>query len=64
MSTEGDRSRPNERLAKSGKTKLSVVNYVGPGASAFTADPNDDRLRTSIALKAAYEAATDVSTTW
>lgn len=57
--TEGDRSRPNERLAKSGKTKLSVVNYVGPGASAFTADPNDDRLRTSIALKAAYEAATD-----
>ena len=43
---------------------MSVVNYVGPGASAFTADPNDDRLRTSIALKAAYEAATDVSTTW
>jgi len=57
--TEGDRSRPSERLAKSGKTKLSVVNYVGPGASAFTADPNDDRLRTSIALKAAFDAATE-----
>ena len=34
---EGDRNRPLERLAKSGKTKLSVVNYVGPGASAFMA---------------------------
>jgi len=58
--TEGDRNRPLERLAKSGKTKLSVVNYVGPGASAFMADPNDDRLRTSIALKAAYDAATEL----
>lgn len=59
--TEGDRNRPLvERMAKSGKTKLSVVNYVGPGASAFMADPNDDRLRTSIALKAAYDAATEL----
>merc|ERR1719334_1055725 len=58
--TEGERGRPSERLAKSGKTKLSVVNYVGPGASAFNADPNDDRLRTSIALKAAFDAASEL----
>jgi len=58
--TDGERNRPSERMAKSGKTKLSVVNYVGPGASAFMADPNDDRLRTSIALKAAYDAATEL----
>jgi len=59
--SEGERARRQaENSAKaSGRTKLSVVNYVGPGASAFMADPNDDRLRASIALKAAYEAATE-----
>lgn len=53
--------RSNRSSAKGNpaKTRLSVVNYIGPGSSAFMADPNDDRLRTSMALKVAYEAASE-----